>query len=406
MSPPTTPLDDLRIDRTSRAAGGPLRRVWLLSILLLVTLSGAGWWWSAGSQAATVRTVTVRETRGEDTAPTVLNASGYVTARRRATVSSKVTGKVVEVLVEEGMQVHEGQVLARLDASTIRSQLALAEARLGAARSAVTESDVRRAEARLTLNRTRELADQGVVTRADLDAAQAEVDSLQARIALAREQVVVAEREVEVRRTELNDMVIRAPFSGVAISKNAQPGEMISPVSAGGGFTRTGIATIVDMSSLEIEVDVTEASINRVSPGQPVEAVLDAYPEWRIPARVITTVPAADRQRATLLVRIAFDQLDPRILPDMGVKVAFFGTAPPDRDRGATRLVLPSAALRNDGGQAIVFVVREDRVERRAVRLGSRSGDEVTVIAGLSAGERLVIDGPPDLANGDRVVVR
>ena len=201
------------------------------------------------------------------------------------------------------------------------------EAQLEAARRAIAETEVRLAEAARTLKRREQLRGDGLIPEADLDQARAEVQSLEARIAAAREQVTVAERQVALQQTELDNMVIRAPFSGIALSKDAQPGEMVSPVSAGGGFTRTGICTIVDMKSLEIEVDVNESYINRVAARQPVTAVLDAYPDWQIPGRVITTVPTADRQKATVLVRIAFDELDPRILPDMGVKVTFLREA-------------------------------------------------------------------------------
>jgi RND family efflux transporter MFP subunit len=233
------------------------------------------------------------------------------------------------------------------------------------------------------------------------------VDALKARLALTREQVTVAERQVAVRRADVDDTVIRAPFSGVALSKDAQPGEMVSPVSAGGGFTRTGISTIVDMSSLEIEVDVNESFINRVTPGQKVDATLDAYPDWRIPAHVITIVPTADRQRATVLVRIGFEKLDPRILPDMGVKVAFMGVPEPASTAPARpRLTVPRAAIRTDQGQSIVFVVVEDRVERRAVRVGDARGDQVEIVSGLAAGDRVVVEGPPDLADGRKVIVR
>ena len=330
-----------------------------------------------------VETATVSE-RAAGTQAAVLNASGYVTARRRATVSSKITGKVVEVNVEEGMAVKEGQVLARLDDATPRAALALAEAQAEAARSGVRENEVRLAEAKLTLGR-RNAARRRTSwsTQAEVDAARAEVDSLEARIAAAREQVRVAERQIELEQTNLDNTIIRAPFSGVAISKDAQPGEMVSPVSAGGGFTRTGICTIVDMRSLEIEVDVNESYINRVKPDQDVTAVLDAYPDWQIPARVITTVPTADRQKATVLVRIGFKQLDPRILPDMGVKVTFLRDAEDARTRRrrAPVTLVPKAAIRTEGDQAYAFVVgrrrrrsprREDRRRRR--RSGRSAG--------------------------------
>ena len=405
MTASNSSLDDLRIDR-SDDRDAPRRWRWLVAVSLLPVSGWGGWQlWIRPAQAAEVRTVTTRETTGSTEDTTILNASGYVTARRRATVSSKVTGKLVEVLVEEGMAIRQGQVLARLDDAMVRSQLALAEARLAVSRRGFAEQEVRLREAELTLGRTRRLVEEGVVGTAELDGDQAEVDSFAARIALAREQVVVAEREIDVFLIQLDDMVIRAPFDGVAISKDAEAGEMISPVSAGGGFTRTGVSTIVDMGSLEIEVDVNESYINRVQDDQRVVATLDAYPDWDIPAAVITTVPAADRQRATVLVRIAFDQLDPRILPDMGVKVAFLEEQPPQNKTPQTRLLVPAAAARHQDGEDIVYVVRGDLAERRAVRLGSVVGDEVEVLTGLTAGERLIVEGPADLADGDRVVV-
>ncbi len=400
-------LDDLKIDRSRDGRPRVAWIAWLAAGLVVLGGGGAaGWRWWEEARIPAVRTAAVRQAAPADGQPTVLNASGYVTARLQSTVSSKVTGRIVEVLVEEGMAVRRGQVLARLDDTTERSYLALAEAQLGARRGALAELEVRHEEARLDLERQRRLLEQRLIGQADLDAALAEADSLGARIANQHEQIVVAEREIDVRRTALEDTVIRAPFSGVAISKDAQPGEMISPVSAGGGFTRTGVCTIVDMSSLEIEVDVNESYINRVSPGQRVVATLDAYPDWEIPARVITTIPAADRQRATVLVRIAFDELgDPRILPDMGVNVAFLEAGPPPEEAladAAPRLWIPAAALRSDGGARVVFVARGGAVERRAVTTGVEDGGDVEVLAGLSAGERVVVEGP-ELADGDRV---
>ena len=224
-------------------------------------------------------------------------------------------------------------------------------------------------------------------------------------------------------RGNLDDTIVRAPFSGIVITKDAQPGEMISPVSAGGGFTRTGIGTIVDMSSLEIEVDVNETYINRVVPRQKVEAVLDAYPDWRMPAHVITTIPSADRQKATVKVRIAFDPsagsgspraqsrgeaLDARILPDMGVKVSFLRDAPAaGQAPSAPAVIVPKAAVRSADGKTIVFVLAsEDRVERRAVKIGLETGDQVEIVSGVRAGERVVVDGPQTLKDGDKVKVQ
>lgn len=412
MTEPRPSLDALRIERAPEPpAGGP--RWLLIGLALLLVAAGAlfVWWRAAVGAAPEVTVATVREEGGGS--PAVLDASGYVTARRQATVSSKVTGKIVEVLVEEGMAVAEGQVLARLDPSTVAAGLRLSEAGLNAARGALAETEVRLAKARLDRERAERLVGRGVVAQEELDATGAEVDALGARLDLAGEQVEVAAREVALQRVALEDMVIRAPFAGVAISKNAQPGEMISPISAGGGFTRTGICTLVDMSSLEIEVDVNEAYIQRVFSGQRVEAVLDAYPDWTIPGYVITTIPAADRQTATVKVRIAFDALDPRILPDMGVSVAFLdqsaagGAGGADELAGApaSRRLLPRAAVRSVGGEDVVWVVAEGRVERRAVSLAAAAGDEVQVLAGVTPGEQVVLTGPDDLTDGQEVRV-
>jgi RND family efflux transporter MFP subunit len=274
-------------------------------------------------------------------------------------------------------------------------------------RSGVQENRVRLAEAKVTLGRLASLLKEGFVGQAEVDAAKAQVDSAAARIAALEEQVAVADRQVDLAKADLDNTIIRAPFSGVAISKDAQPGEMVSPVSAGGGFTRTGICTIVDMRSLEIEVDVNENYIGRVKPAQRVSATLDAYPEWQIPASVITTVPTADRQKATVLVRIAFDQLDPRILPDMGVKVRFLRDAGAEAAPSAAPVALvPKAAVATIDGQTYVFVVTGDTVDRRAVRVGGTDGDRVEILAGVRSGERVVVSPPPSLAGGQQISVR
>ena len=402
-------LASLRIDADSRA-GDRRSGVWIVAAVLLLALLGAGgWFFSQRLQATPVRTAAVAARAGGagGAAGSVLNASGYITARRRATVSSKVTGKVLQVFVEEGKEVKKGQILARLDDSQIRAALDVARAQLGASQRSAAEDEARLKEAQLTLDRRARLVKEGVVGIAEVDEARATVESLKARIALAEQQVQVAQAQVVARQTDLADMVVRAPFDGIAISKDAQPGEMISPVSAGGGFTRTGICTIVDMSSLEIEVDVNESYINRVHAGQRVEATLDAYPDWRIPAHVITTIPSADRQKATVKVRIGFDELDPRILPDMGVKVAFLREAEtPARPTAAPAVLVPKAAVRTVDGRTIVFVVHDDRVERRAISLGSETDGQLEAMSGIAAGERVVLDAPPTLKDGDKVKVQ
>ena len=285
--------------------------------------------------------------------------------------------------------------------------LALARAQLEVARRAVPEIEVRIEEARANLRRREQLRKDGLATPAEMDQAEAELNSLIARAAATREQINVATSQVALQEAALDDTIIRAPFSGVAISKDAQPGEMVSPVSAGGGFTRTGISTLVDMKSLEIEVDVNESYIGRVTPGQPVSAVLDAYPEWQIPAKVITTVPTADRQKATVLVRIGFNDLDPRILPDMGIKVTFLREAEATAAAQPQAVTLvPKAAVRTENNNNYVFLVQQDTVERRAVQVGMPDGDRLEVRAGLKGGDRVVMSPPPDMADGVAVVVK
>jgi HlyD family secretion protein len=401
-------LDGLRIDRSgTEERSGPKWKLWLSLAVVLLAVGVGAWAWIRIPRAVEVRTATARAVAGGSAAGAVLDASGYVTARRQATVSSKVTGKVVEIHVEEGMKVQAGKVLARLDDSTARRQLALAEAQTSSARRALQETEVRLKEARLNQKRMRDLLKEGVSTQSQADAADAQTDSFAARLEVLRQDIEVAQRQAELYRQSLDDLVIRAPFTGVAISKDAQPGEMISPVSAGGGFTRTGICTLVDMASLEIEVDVNEAYINRVRNGQRAVAVLDAYPDWQIPARVITTIPAADRQKATVKVRLGFDQLEPRILPDMGVKVSFLGD---EKETAAAqskpKVLVPKVAVREDGGQSYVFVVQGEKVERRGVQTAPAPGQDVAVVSGLSGGEEVVVEGPEQLADGYKVKVR
>jgi HlyD family secretion protein len=410
MAPDKESLAQLRIDRSAAAAGGSRRWLWITAVVLLLGLAAGAFLWQR-PRAAEVQVAVAREKGGGAAAGAVLNASGYVTARRQATVSSKVTGKVVEVLIEEGMVVKKGQVLAHLDDSTARKQLALAEAQLEGEKRNLAENEVRRHEAELNQQRMVRLKEQGVSTQADADAAEANLGSFGARLAVGRQQITVAGREIALRRQDLDDLTIRSPFDGVVVTKDAQPGEMISPVSAGGGFTRTGIGTVVDMSSLEIEVDVNESYINRVKPGQKAIATLDSYPDWQIPATVIMPVPTADRQKATVKVRLGFDRLgDPRILPDMGIKVAFLsapgeaGSAAPVPDKPA--VTVPRNAVKKDGDKDIVLVVAGDHVERRAVGLSPAPGNEAVVLSGLVAGEKVVVEGPAGLKDGDKIKIR
>lgn len=398
-------LESLRLDRgadTDRyAEAAPRRRRWRIVAMVTAVVVALVAWRILGAPVA-VRTVTIEAPAGASDGA-VLNASGYVVARRLATVSSKVTGRITEVLFEEGASVKQGQLLARLDPSTAQAEYEVADRGLVAARRNLSEIEVRLADAKRTLVRNRSLVQDKLVAQSVLDTSEAEVAALEARLAAAQAEVGVAQSQVGLAQQALDDLEIRAPFAGVVISKDAQPGETVSPMSAGGGFTRTGIATIVDMESREIEVDVNEAYINRVHDDQKVTAVLDAYPDWTIPAHVISIVPAADRQKATVRVRIAFDRLDARILPDMGIKVRFLeepGAAAADRPH------VPAAAIVRDGKSASVWVVRDGKVEKRAVELGKEESGGLTVLKGLDGGESVVIDPPRRLRDGATVELK
>lgn len=395
-------INELKIDRGAARSGEP-RRWWIWAIPLGLVLAALGWFFLR-PRAAVVQVAPAEELSASAGTASVLDASGYITARRSATISSKLSGIVVAVMVEEGMRVEKGQLLARLEPTIPSQTLQLSRAQADAAASALQETRVRIAEAKLEERRAARLRDQQISSQADLDKARAQVNALEARLNSQRDEFTVAQRQVNLRQQDVRDTEIRAPFAGIVVSKNAQAGEMISPMSAGGGFTRTGIATIVDMDSLEIEIDVNEAYINRVKPGQRVKAILDAYPEWEIPAHVITVIPTADREKATVKVRIAIDQRDPRILPDMGVKVSFIAEA--GADSSPRRLVvIPSSAVRRDGERDIVFIVKDGRAERRAVTVKGSRADRVEVLSGLSSGETVVTTGPADLKDGQRVRV-
>jgi RND family efflux transporter MFP subunit len=394
-------LDDLRIKRSDKPESNLRIRPVAIGIVVLVLATGVIWWLTR-PKAIEVRTVVAREIGGASGDHTVLNASGYVTARRAATVSSKVTGKVVEVLIEEGMKVKEGQVVARLDDTNVKAGLDVAQAQLESARAALDETRVQLKQANQEFQRITELAKQHIASQSDLDLAESNAKSLQAHLAQQAVDVTVADRNVALWQQQMDDMIIRAPFAGIVTTKDAQPGEMISPVSAGGGFTRTGIGTVVDMDSLEIEIDVNESYINRVQPAQPVVATLDAYPEWKIPCQVIAIIPTADRQKSTVKVRVGFDKLDPRILPEMAVKVAFRetggGTATAIR-----AVMIPKNAVLSQDGRDVVFVVQNGRAERRAVTVIDTQGDDSVLSAGVSAGDSVVVDSPAGLIDGTAV---
>lgn len=401
MSSGKPSLEALRIDRTALPANRS--RGWLWVVLSLVVVALLGWLFLNRKTSPEVKTVAAREESAASVGPKVtLNASGYVTARRAATVSSKVTGKVVEIVVEEGMEVKAGQLLAKLDSSNVEASHRLALAHLESARTALEETRSGIDLAQKELKRFDVLVAAQAGNQADLDRADAQLKSLNARLLKQTAEIAVAEAEVAQWKQQIDDTVIVAPFGGVVTSKNAQPGEMISPMSVG-GFTRTGICTIVDMTSLEIEVDVNESYINRVTAGQPVEATLDSYPDVRMPAKVIAIIPTADRQKATVKVRVGFDRIDPRTLPDMAVKVSFRENATENQTTGGKLIAVPRSAIDEDQGRSIVWVVRGNKVERRAVEVSQTVGEQSMVSAGLDVGETVVSSKSGKLADGMKI---
>ena len=406
MADPSDRISQLKIDRNAPPPASKGRPLWPIGAAVVVAGAIGAWlFFGAGSAAVTVETETARRPPSAAAASSVLDASGYVVARRQTTVSSKVTGKVQEVLIEEGMRVEKDQVVALLDDATEQAQLSLARAQVDSARAALAETEAQLRNARVERNRLQDLAARDLASESSLDAAVARYDELAARLETGHENVAVAERSVELSIDALSNMTIRAPFAGMVVSKNAQPGEMISPVSAGGGFTRTGICTIIDTDSLEIEVDVNEAYIQRVKAGQRVSATLDAYPDWRIPAEVIAIVPTADRQKATVRVRIGFLERDERVLRDMGVKVAFLGAEAPEQpEERVAGVLIAGEALRSDAGGNFVWLVRNGSVERRSVTIGGPADrPRVLVVNGLAAGDTIVRSADAPLNAGQAI---
>ena len=397
----THKLSDLSIDDGARDLDSGRRWLPIIVIIAVIAIAVVGFTFMRGSKSVTVATATARAAE-TGTSATVLNASGYVEPRRRATVASKITGRVTEVLVDEGMAVEAGQVLARLDDADARRRTDATRASRDVARASLGEIEVNLADAQRRFRRSQELHEDGVASEQDLDSATAAVDAIGAQLTVAQRNLDAAEAQLAVSLQDLENYTIRAPFAGIAVSKEAQPGEMVAPVFAGGG----GISTIVDMTSLEIEVDVNESYIARVAPGQPAEAILDAYPGWKIPATVRTIIPTADRQKATVKVRLTFDELDPRILPDMGVKVAFRETAEEIDDAPRALCLVPRAAVIREGDRRIIFAVIGEMVERRAVSIGRELGSDMEIVAGLSAGTLVVIDAPDGLEDGQKIKIQ
>ena len=405
-------LKELRIDRSAapppRGPSSSRRWLWvvigLVLALLLALVIGALVSRKPTITVETAPVVAMAQAGGGSTA--VLDASGYVVARRMATVSAKITGKVREVMIEEGMRVEEGQVMATLDPIDANAQRSLNAAQLDAARSQIggLQAQLRQTEAEAS--RLQSLVGQQLVSRSQYDQAVAARDSLRAQLLTAQHNAKVAQDALSIADLGVDNNIVRAPFSGVVTAKAAQPGEIVSPLSAGGGFTRTGIGTIVDMDSLEVEVEVGEAFIGRVQPKMAVETVLNAYPDWKIPGEVIAIIPTADRGKATVKVRVALGVKDPRIVPEMGVRVSFLEKAAAPGAEAPKGVRVPATVIVQRDGKPSAFVLQaDDKVQLQALETGATLGKEKQVLSGLSAGQTVVINPPEELKDGDKVTL-
>ncbi len=404
MSDKTDLLDKLRLDRDTRPQQRKRTLIWPVAVLAVLLVAGGVVFYATRAEPAVpVGFAIARAPEGGKSA-SMLDASGYVVARRQATVASKITARVVQVVIEEGQHIAAGQIMATLDDTNIHAALVQAEAQFRQADANLAAAKVALADETPIFARQQELNVKGWVASADLDEERAKFNADQESVKVAQRGIEVAQASLEVARRNQDDTVVRAPFDGIVTVKAAQPGEMVSPLSAGGGFTRTGIGTMVDMDSLEVEVDVGESFIDRVRPNQPCEVRLNAYPDQPIAAYVIAIIPTADRSKATVKVRVGFRQKDARILPEMGARVAFLAdTAGTEKKTVPSGLLVPATAVIGVGDNAAVFVVKGDKVERRAVKLGAKSGNDQTVISGLAPGETVATGDLAKLTDGTKV---
>ena len=400
-------LKSLKIDRSAPPPPASRKGLWIgLAVAGAVVVLGAAGWFAlnrdSGIEVRTADTVAIGS--GGTASASVLDATGYVVARRMATVSAKITGKVREVLIEEGQRVEAGDVMARLDPVDADAQRNLSASQLEAAQSQIVGTQAQLKEAEANAARLGALVAQKLVSRAQFEQAVAQRDALRAQVATAQRNAQVARNSLAIASNGVDNTIVRAPFAGIIIAKSAQPGEIVSPLSAGGGFTRTGIGTIVDMDSLEVEVEVGEAFIGRVKPGMRTETVLNAYQDWKIPGKVIAIIPAADRGKATVKVRVGLDAKDPRIVPDMGARVGFLDDARPAAQPNAKPGVLaPADAIVQRAGKDVAFVVQGDKAVQRTLQLGRTLGDDREVLSGLEGGEAVVLAPDDSRADGTRV---
>lgn len=401
-------LKELRIDGAQREDHGSGLPKWVwgaaAGAVLLALAGGGAWWFMAAARPVPVQTTVLRANGQGPSAAAVLQATGYVTARRMATVSAQMTGTLTEVLIDEGFKVKKGQVLARLDDTGLRASLAAAEAQVRTAEANLGQLQAQLAQAQADERRQAELNASGMTTRQSREQAATAVKTVSAQIEAARRQIEAAQAQARAAKVNFDYATVRAPFDGVVTARAAQVGEIISPLSAGGGFTRTGVGTIVDMDSLEVSVDVNEAYIAQVKPDMPCEAVLDAYPNWKIPAHVVAVIPSADRGKATVKVRVALEQKDERVVPDMGVRVSFLAARAPAEAKPVPGVLVPPDALVERDGATVVFLVQDQRAELRPVKLAGEVGKFRLATDGLKAGDTVVVAPPAGLKPGSPLV--
>lgn len=403
-------MNQLRIQGEDREEqGGPPRWLWpaVGALVVVLLLAGAAFWFLS-ARAVVVQTVTAVAPSAGGGAGAVLQATGYITARRQATVSTQITGTLTQVLIEEGDHVQKGQVIARLEDSALRAGLNVAQANIQSAQAQVAHAQAQLTQATADSRRQDELAASGMVSKQAAEQARTAVATYAAQLDARRREADAARAQLASAQVNYDYTYVRAPFAGIVTAKAAQVGEIVSPLSAGGGFTRTGVGTIVDMDSLEVGVDVNESFIGQVKADMPAEAVLDAYPDWKVPAHVIAIVPSADRGKATVKVRVALEQKDARMVPDMGVRVSFLGSKPTASAAPLPKgvLVPPQAVVQRDG-QSVIFVVTDGKAVQRSVKPAPQDVGSMKLLPdAVKVGERVVVSPPPSLRDGTDVSIK
>jgi RND family efflux transporter MFP subunit len=399
-------LDRLRIDRPQggfQPAGS--RRLGLILLLVGITLAGlaALYFWGPLSPAQEVAVTVVAKVYPAQ-AYTVLNASGYVVAQRKAAVSSKSTGRLAYLGVEEGSRVKKGQIMASLENEDLAAARNQAEAQVGEAEAGLVSAQAELTDAQLQYQRYKTLVDQDLISRQDFDIAEARYKKAQAGVAGAQARIRTTRAALAEAQASLGYSYIRSPFNGVVTTKNADVGEVVAPFGAAAN-ARAAVVTMADLDSLMVEADVAESNLDKVSRGQPCEVSLDAIPDRRFPGEVHMIVPTADRAKATVLTKVKFLEMDDRILPEMSAKVAFL-SRPLGEGENRPRLAVSKAALVKRNGRIVAFVLKGHQVKEMPVTVGPALGELVEIAAGLEEGNRVVLNPAASLDDGDRVKVK